>query len=74
LKNDVFIEAIRFIPGLPSHILKPIADGHHFIGRNVTLVDVYGIKVNAILINGDYHRLYTSIQSIIIDMFKEAKL
>jgi len=32
-KNDVFIEAVRYILGLPCHILQPFADGHHFIGH-----------------------------------------
>jgi len=75
LKNDVFVEAVRCILGLPSHILQPFADGHHFIRRNATLVDAHGIMVkNAILINGDYHRMHASIQSLIIDMFKKAKI
>ena len=69
LKNDVFIEAVRCILGLPSHILQPFADEHHFIGRNATVVDAYGIVVkNAMLINGDYHRMHASIQSLIIDI------
>jgi len=38
LKNDVFIEAVRYILGLPSHILQPFADGYDFIGRNETTV------------------------------------
>jgi len=55
LKNDVLIEAVRCILGLPSHILQLFTDGHHFIGRNATLVDAYGIMVkNAMLINGGY--------------------
>ena len=33
LKNDIFIEAVRCILGLPSHILQPFLDGHHFIGQ-----------------------------------------
>jgi len=75
LKNDVFIEAVRCILGLPSHILQPFADGHHFIGRNATAVDAHGIMVkNTMLINGDYHRMHASIQSLIIDMFKKAKI
>jgi len=58
LKNDVFIEAVRCILGLPSHILQPFVDGHHFIGRNATMVDAHGLMVkNAMLINGDYHRI-----------------
>jgi len=58
-----------------SHILQPFADGHHFIGRNATLVDAYGIMVkNAMLINGDYHRMHASIQSLIIGMFKKTKI
>ena len=61
--------------GLPSHILQPFADGHHLIGRNATLVDVYGIMVkNAMLINGNYPRMHASIQSLIIDMFKKARI
>ena len=75
LKNDIFIEAVRCILGLPSHILQPFADGHHFVGRNATVVDAHGIMVkNAMLINGDYHRMHASIQSLIIDMFKKAKI
>ena len=63
------------IPYLPSHILQPFADGHHFIGRNATMVDAHGIMVkNAMLINGDYHRMHASIQSLVIDMFKKAKI
>jgi len=74
-QNDVFIEAVRCILGLPSHILQPFADGHHFIGRNATMVDGHGIIVkSAMLINGDYHRMHASIQSLIIDMFKKAKI
>ena len=74
-KYDVFIEAVRCILGLPSHILQPFADGHHFIGRNATMVDAHGIMVkNAMLINGDYHRMHANIQSLIIDMFKKAKI
>jgi len=39
------------------------------------MVDAHGIMVkNAMLINGDYHRMHASIQSLIIDMFKKAKL
>jgi len=75
LKNDIFIEAVRCILGLPSHILQPFVDGHHFIGRNAPVVDAHGIVVkNAMLINGDYHRMHASIQSLIIDMFKKAKI
>ena len=74
LKNDVFIEAVRCILGLPSHILQPFAYGHHFIGRNATMVDAHGIMVKNALINGDYHRMHASIQSLIIDMFKKAKI
>jgi len=75
LKDDVFIEAVRCILGLPSHILKPFADEHHFIGRNATMVDAHGSMVkNAMLINGDYHRMHASIQSLIIDMFKKANI
>jgi len=74
-KNDIFIEAVRCILGLPSHILQSLADEHNFIGRNATVVDVHGIMVkNATLINGDYHRMHASIQSLIIDMFKKAKI
>jgi len=73
--NDVFIETVRCILGLPSHILQPFADGHHFIGRNAALVDAYGIMVkNAMLINGDYHRMHASIQSLIIDLFKKVRI
>ena len=62
-KNDVFIEAVRCILGLPSHILQPFADGHHSIGRNATLVDAHANMVkNAMLINGDYPRIHASIQ------------
>ncbi len=58
LKNDVFIEAVRCILGLPSHILQPFADGYHSIERYSTLVDAYGIVVkNLMLINKDYHRM-----------------
>jgi len=71
LKNDVFIEAVRCILGLPSHILQPFADGHHFIGTNAAMVDAHG---NAMLINSDYHRMHASIQSLIIDMLKKAKI
>jgi len=75
LKNDIFIEAVRCILGLPSHILQPFLDGHHFIGRNATVVDVHGIMVkNAMLINGDYHRMHASIQSLLVDMFKKANM
>jgi len=75
LKNDIFIEAVRCILGPPSHILQPFADGHHFIGRNATIVDAHGIMVkNAMIINGDYHRMHASIQSLIIDMFEKAKI
>ena len=39
------------------------------------MVDAHGIMVkNAMLINGDYHRMHASIQSLIIDMFKKAKI
>jgi len=41
LKNEVFIEAVHCILGLPNHILQPFADGHHFIGRHATLIDAY---------------------------------
>ena len=70
LKNDVFIEAVRCILGLPSHILQPFADGHHFIGTNAAMVDAHG---NAMLINSDYHRMHASIQSLIIDMLKKSQ-
>jgi len=74
LKNDVFIEAVRCTQGLPSYILEPFADGHHFIGLNATLVDAHDIMVKiAMLINGDYHRMRASIQSLIIDIFKKPK-
>jgi len=74
LKNDVFIEAVRCILGLPSHILQPFADEHHFIGRNATVVDAPSIMVkNAMLINGDYYRMHASIQSLFIDMFANRK-
>ena len=59
----------------PSHIIQPFANEHHFIGHNAILVDAHGIVVkNAMLINGDYHRMHASIQSLIIDMFKKAKI
>ena len=75
LKNDIFIEAVRCMLGLPSHILQPFVDGHHFIGRNTTVVDAHGIMVkNAMLINGDYHRMHASIQSLLVDMFKKTKI
>jgi len=52
-----------------------VTDQHHFIGRNATVVDAHGIMVkNAMLINGDYHRMHASIQSLIIDVFKKAKI
>jgi len=74
MKNDIFIEAVRFILGLPSHILQPYADGHHFVGRNATVVDAHGIMVkNAMLINGEYHRTHAIIQSLIVDMLKKQK-
>jgi len=74
LKNDIFIEAVRCILGLPSHILQPFAEEHHFIGRNATVDDAHGIMVkNAMLINGDYHRMHASIESLIIDMFKKPR-
>ena len=48
-KNNLFIEAVRYILGLPSHILQPFAEGHYFIGRDLTFVDAYDITVkNAI--------------------------
>ena len=60
--NKIFIEAVRCILGLPSHIHQPFADGHHFIGRNATVVNAHGIMVkNAMLINGDRHRTHASI-------------
>ena len=75
LKNDVSAEVVRCILNLPSHILQPFADGHHFIRHNATLVDAYGIMIkNAMLMIGDYHRMHESMQSLIIDMFKKAKL
>ena len=75
LKNDIFIEAVRCILGLQSHILQPFADGHHFVGRDATVVDAHGIMVkNAKLINGDYQRMHSSIQSLIVDMIKKAKI
>ena len=43
LKYDIFIEAVRCILGLQSHILQPFADGHHFVGRDATVVDAHGI-------------------------------
>ena len=74
LKNDIFIEAVRCILDLPSHIVQSNADGHHFVGRNATVVNAHGIMVkNAMLINGDYHRMLASIQRLIIDMFKKQK-
>ncbi len=75
LKKNIFIEVVRCILGLPSHILHPYVDGHHFVVRNATVVDAHGIMVkNAMLINGDYHRVHASIQSLIVDMFKKAKI
>ena len=75
LKNNIFIEAVRCILGSPSHILQPFANGHHFVVRNATVVDANGIMVkNAMLINGDYHRMHARIQSLIVDMFKKAKI
>ena len=51
------------------------ADGHHFVGRDTTVVDAHGIMVkNAKLINSDYQRMHASIQSLIVDMFKKAKI
>ena len=42
--------------------------------RNATMVDAHGIMVkNAMLINGDYHRMHASIQSLTIDMFKKTQ-
>ena len=41
-------------------------------GRNATVIDAH-VK-NAMLINGDYHRMHASIQSLIVDMFKIAKI
>jgi len=41
LKNGIFIEAVRYILGLPSHILQPYADGHHFVGRNIHIFIPY---------------------------------
>ena len=74
-KNDIFIEAVFCILALPSHILQTYADGHHFVGRNTTVVDAHGIMVNnAIAINDYYHRMHASIQSLIDDMFKKAKI
>jgi len=74
LKNDIFIEAVRCILGLPSHIRQPLADGHHFVGRNATVIDAHGIMVkNAKLINGNYQRMHASIQSFIVDLFKKQK-
>ena len=71
LKNDVSVEVVRCILDLPSHILQPFADGHHFIRHNATLVDAYGIVIkNAMLMIEDYHRLHESMQSLIIDMIK----
>jgi len=47
----------------------------HAFGRNATVVDAHGIMVkNAMLINGDTHRMHTSIKSLITDMFKKAKI
>jgi len=69
LKNDIFVEAVRCILGLPSHILQPYTDGHHFVGQNATVVDAHGIMVkNVMRINGDYHRIHARIQSLIIDV------
>ncbi len=75
LKNDIFIEAVRCILGIQIHILQPFADGHHFVGRDATMVDAHGIMVkNAKLINGDYQRIQVSIQSLIVDMSKKSKI
>jgi len=75
LKNDIFIEAVRCILDLPSHIFQLFTDGHNFVGRNSTVVDAHGIMVkNAMLINGDYHHMHASIQSLIVDMLKKAKI
>ena len=72
LKNDVFIEADRCTLGLPS---QHFADGHHFVGRNSTVVNAYGITVkNAMLMIENYQRMHASIQSLIIDIFKKAKI
>ena len=47
---------------MPSHILQPFADGHHFVGRKATVVDAHGIMVkNAMLTNGDYHRMHDCV-------------
>ena len=68
------IEAVRWILALSSHILQPFADGHHSIGCNAIEVDAHGIIVkNVMLINGDCHRTHSSIQSLIVNMFKKAK-
>ena len=68
------IEAVRCIVDLPSHIPQPYADGHHFVGRNATVVDEHGIMVkNAMLINGDYQRMHVSIQSLIVDMYEKQR-
>jgi len=61
--------------GLPSFILKGFSDGNHFIGRNKAVVDPYGISVkNAMLMQGDYIRMHGTIQTMIMDLLKKAKV
>ena len=73
--NNVMREAVRNYLGLPSFILEGFADGNHFIGRNKAVVDPYGISVkNAMLLQGDYIRMHGTIQTMIMDMLKKAKV
>jgi len=65
LKNDVFIEAVRCILGLPSHILQPYADGHHFIGRNAILIDAYGIAVKDVMLIMEAIIVFTQVFKVI---------
>jgi len=46
-----------------------------FIGHNIAIVDANGIvENNAMRININYHHMHASIQSVFINMLKEAKL
>ena len=73
--NNVFGETIRNYFGMPSFILEGFADGNHFIGRNKAVVDPYGVAVkNAMLLQGDYIRMHGTIQAMIMDMLKRAKV
>jgi hypothetical protein len=75
MRNDVFMEGVRTFLGLKSHILEPFADGNHFIGRAGNAVDGYGIAVkNANLVGGDYIRMHSRIQTVVMDMLKMAKV